>query len=75
MIKIISLVLALSSLIMLAFAITRWDHQYDMHGYYTDPTSLVVYSEQSTEILQIGGCLLLAAAAILFNRSRQMNRA
>ncbi|HET6512955.1 MAG TPA: hypothetical protein VFH43_12225 [Candidatus Kapabacteria bacterium] len=63
--------LALFSVGLVAFVtgvIRGHAHNYDMFGNYTDPSTGVIYSEQSTELLQLGGIVLLVLAGIRLTR-------
>jgi uncharacterized membrane protein YiaA len=45
-------------------------HSYDRTGYYLDPATGITHSEQTTEIFQIVGVLLLAAGILMYIRVR-----
>lgn len=45
-------------------------HNYDRTGFYLDPATGVTHSEQTTELFQIIGVLLLAAGILMFIRVR-----
>ena len=45
-------------------------HSYDMKGFYLDPATGITHAEQTTEMFQIIGFLLLAAGILMFIRVR-----
>jgi hypothetical protein len=50
-------------------------HSYDKTGFYLDPATGITHSEQTTELLQIIGVLLLAAGILMFIRVRARAKA
>ena len=45
-------------------------HSYDRTGYYLDPATGIKHSEQTTEMFQIIGVLMLAAGILMYIRVR-----
>jgi hypothetical protein len=69
--KYTALLLSLVGSILFVLGIIRGNaHSYDMNGYYLDASTGLTYAEQSTELLQIGGFIMLSIGIFMFLRVR-----
>jgi hypothetical protein len=69
--KLTSIVLAIIGGIMFAIGVNRGYYPYTSEGSYFDSETGIIYQEQTTELLQICGFLLLAAGVVMFIRNRK----
>jgi hypothetical protein len=64
--KLLSILLGACGAIMLVTGIQRGYYPYTSEGSYFDIASGIVYSEQTTEVLQLCGFFFVAVASITF---------